>query len=193
MNRTLFTGAALAVALAAATPMLAWSASDNDPAASSSSEVAQAPQGPPGGPGMMGHGGREHAMGGGGGWMHRMMLRRMMAQLSPRQRCEERLARRAGLVAYTAAKLNLTAQQKPLWDKLDGQLQANAGRERQICQSLPATKGTQTTILDRVDRREQFMTARLEGLRQIKPALQQFYQALTAQQKAIVDHPFHKL
>lgn len=199
MNRTLVTGAALAVAIAAATPMLAWSATDNNSASSSQSEAAPAPQSPPGGPGMMGRGGMGpmrgmgQAMGEEGGWMHRMMLHRMMAQLSPRQRCEEKLARRAGMVAYTVAKLNLTAQQKPLWDKLDGQLQANAGRERQICQGLPASKGAETTILDRVNRREQLMTARLEGLRQVKPALQQFYQSLTGQQKAIVDHPLGRL
>ena len=118
------------------------------------------------------------------GWMHRMM------QLAPRQRCEERLARRAGMVAYTIAKVNLTAQQRPLWDKLQGLMQAAADRERQLCGGpKPVNESGQETILDRVNQREQFLSARLQGLQQVKPALEQLYQALTAEQKAIIDHP----
>jgi hypothetical protein len=125
--------------------------------------------------------------------MRGMMMHRMMMQRSPQQRCEERLARRAGFVAYTVAKLNLTAEQKPLWDKLNGQLQASADKERQLCAALkPAGERDQQTILDRVGMREQFLSARLQGLQQAKPALEQFYQALTADQKAIIDHPLRR-
>jgi hypothetical protein len=117
--------------------------------------------------------------------MHRMM------QMSPQQRCEERLARRAGRVAYLVAKLNLNDQQKPLWDKLNGVLQGNASRERQLCSSLkPADQRGQDTLLDRINRREQFLSARLQGLQQAKPALEQLYNALTPEQKTIADHPF---
>src|SRR5439155_12273234 len=99
---------------------------------------------------------------------------------------KERLARRAGRIAYTLAKLNLTPEQKPLSDKLQGA----ADRERQLCAALPTADGGQGTILDRVNRREQFLSARLQGLQQIKPALDQLYQALTLEQKAVMDHPF---
>jgi hypothetical protein len=119
-----------------------------------------------------------------GGWMHRM-------RLSPQQRCEERLAKRAGMVAYVVAKLNLTADQRPLLDKLQGVLQANADKERQLCATLkPLAERGQETVLDRMNRREQFLTARLQALQQTKPALQAFYQAMTPEQKAIIDHPF---
>ena len=122
------------------------------------------------------------------GWMQRMM--HPMMQLSPQQRCEERLARRAGMIAYTVAKLNLTPEQRPLWERLQGLLQAAADRERQLCASLkPAGERGQETVLDRVNRREQFLTARLQGLQQTRPALEQLYQALTPEQKAIIDHP----
>jgi LTXXQ motif family protein len=123
-----------------------------------------------------------------GRMMHRMMHR------SPKERCEERLARRAGIIAYTVAKLNLTAEQKPLWDKLNGIIQSAADRERQLCGSLPTQPGPQAqgTILDRMGRREQFLSARLQALQQARPALEALYNSLTPDQKAIIDHPFRQ-
>ncbi len=97
------------------------------------------------------------------------------------------------MIAYTVAKLDLTAEQRPLWDKLNGSLQSAADQERQLCASLkPAAERGQETVLDRVARREQFLSTRLQGLQQIRPALEPFYQALTPEQKAIVDHPFRR-
>lgn len=182
MNRFFAAAAALAAGVAIAAPT-AWSA--DSPAATT--PAAPAPE-EHHMPGMMGQGMRP--MMGGPGGMHRMMMHRMEG-LAPRQRCAERLARRAGMNAYTIAKLDLTPPQRPLWDKLQGILQTVADRERQLCAQLkPAAERSQETILDRVDRREQFLSARLDGLKQVRPALEQFYQALTADQKAIVNHPF---
>ncbi len=183
MNRSLIAGAALIAGIAIASPMLAWSDSDKPP------QSTQAAPAQPGMPGMGGMPGMPGMMGGHRGWMREGMMHRMM-QLSPQQRCEERLARRAGRIAYMEAKLNLTPEQKPLADKLQGLQQAAADKERQLCASLPAGERGQDTILDRANRREQFLTARLEGLQQTRPALEQLYQALTPEQKAIIDHPF---
>jgi hypothetical protein len=177
MNRLLVAGAVLLAGIAIAAPTLSWSA---DP------QMAQAAPDEPGRPGM---GGMPGAMGDHPGWMHGMMMHRMM-QLSPRQRCEEHLARRAGRIAYTAAKLNLTAEQRPLWDKLQAAMQAGADKHRQLCATLPAENGARGTILERTNRREQFLSAHLQGLQQTKPVLEQLYQALTPEQKAIMDHPF---
>jgi hypothetical protein len=128
------------------------------------------------------------AMGHHHGSMQRMM--HPMMQLSPQQRCEERLARRAGMIAYTVAKLNLTPEQRPLWDKLQGLMQVAGDRQRQLCASLkPAGERGQETVLDRVTRREQFLSARLQAIQQTRPALEQLYQALTPEQKAIIDQP----
>src|SRR5258708_38441172 len=88
------------------------------------------------GHGMMGGPGSEHfgehfgEHRGPRGWMHRMM------QMSPQQRCEEHLAKRAGVIAYVVAKVNLTSAQKPLWHKLQGILQVSADKERQLCTGL---------------------------------------------------------
>jgi hypothetical protein len=200
MNKSMVAGAAFAAGIAIAAPMLAWSASDSEP------QLAQSgPEQPMGSrmgqgmsPGMDIGGGsvggfaerdERGPMGERHGWMGGMMHR--MMQLSPQQRCEERLARRAGMIAYTVAKLNLTSEQRPLWDKLQSQMQAAADKQRQLCASLkPAGERGQETILDRLNRREQFLTARLQAVQQTKPALEQLYQALTPEQKTIVDHPF---
>jgi hypothetical protein len=200
MNRRTVAGAALVAGMAIASPMLAWSASDTEP------RLAQAgPEQPGMGRGMgqgMGMGPGGGGMGGGSwdredrgamghhhGWMQRTM--HPMMQLSPQQRCEERLARRAGMIAYTVAKLNLTPEQRPLWDKLQGLMQAAGDQQRQLCASLkPAGERDRETVLDRAARREQFLSARLQAIQQTRPALEQLYQALTPEQKAIIDHPF---
>ena len=176
MNRSLIAGVVLVAGITIAAPMLAWSDSDKPP---------QSTQAAPGEHGMPGMGGMRGMMG-----FHRGWMRERMMQLPPRQRCEERLARRAGRIAYMEAKLNLTPEQKPLADKLQGLQQAAADKERQLCASLAAAVGGQETILDKVNRREQFLSARLQGMQQTRPALEQFYQALTPEQKAIIDHPF---
>ncbi|HKS88531.1 MAG TPA: Spy/CpxP family protein refolding chaperone [Stellaceae bacterium] len=193
MNKSIVAGAAMIAGMAIASPMLAWSATDGEQQAQQGTPTQQAPPAQPSmgmGMGMMSeHDGGGRMMMGGGARMHEMMMRHM-ARMSPKQRCEERLARRAGITAYTVAKLNLTTQQKPLWDKLSGQLQAAADKERQLCQALrPAD---QQTILDRVGQREQFLSSRLQALQQVRPALEQFYQALTPEQQAIVNHPFRR-
>jgi LTXXQ motif family protein len=186
MNKMIVAGIAVAAGFAIASPMLAWSAPDSG-APATQAAPAQPAMGPGGGAWQ---GGGRGPMAWHRGWMRDMMLRRM-ARLSPRQRCDERLARRAGMIAYTIAKLDLTPQQKPLWDKLNGRLQSQADKERRLCASLKQAAGQQT-ILDRVGQRERFLAARLQGLQQIRPALEQFYQGLSTEQKAIIDHPFRR-
>ena len=185
MNRSMIAGIALAAGVAIAAPALVSAATEDQ------SQLAQAEPEQHGMGGMRGMmGGREGmgAMGHHSG-MHEMMMRR-----SPRERCEERLAHRAGIIAYTVSKLNLTAEQKPLWDKLNGVVQSTADKERQLCANLPAQAGSQAqaTILDRMSRREQFLSARLQGLQQARPALEALYQALTPEQKTTIDHPFRR-
>lgn len=189
MKKSIVAGAALLAGVAIAWPQLGWSAGDplqdGQPAPTGQAipRIAH---------GMMGdrHGQDEIGpMRRFGGMRDRMMHRRMHA--SPQQRCEERLARRAGMVAYTGAKLKLTAEQQPLWDKLHAALRAAGDRQRQLCDALGASaERGQTTLLDRLDRAEQRLSDRLEALRQVRPALEQLYQALTPEQKGTIDHSF---
>ena len=100
----------------------------------------------------------------------------------------DRLARRAARLAYTEAKLDLTAQQRPLWDRLQSAAQTEEQKERQLCAGLKP--GAELTMLDRMDRMQQFLSARLEALQAARPAVQALYQALTPEQQAILNRPF---
>jgi hypothetical protein len=126
------------------------------------------------------------------GWpmMRRGMWRSSAMRGDPQQRCIDRLAWRAAHRAYLETELDLTAEQRPLWDKLQSIAQAEQQKERQWCQQLKP--GEQSTALDRMDRAQQFLSARLDAVQSAKPALQALYQALTPEQRAIMDHPFRR-
>ncbi len=189
MRKTLL-AAALAAAAVVAGPILARSAEDAD-----TQQAQAAPAAAPTGGQEAGGGGAGQAMPGRGDggmqrWpmMHRMMMGRTMMRQDPQERCVDRLAWRAARRAYVETKLDLTPAQRPLWDKVQSAAQTEAQKERQLCASLKA--GTAATLLDRMDRMQQFLSARLDGLQAARPALQALYQALTPQQQTILDHPF---
>jgi LTXXQ motif family protein len=174
--------AAVATTAAIAVPVIAHSAPDE--------EVQQAQAAPAGehwggGPGHWMHGEGSPGMGGGPGMMHHRMVHR-----DPQEHCVDRLAWRAAMRAYTEAKLNLTPEQRPLWDKVQSVAQGEEQKERQLCASLKPDGDA--TLLDRLDRRQQVLSTRLEGLQAAKPPLQALYQALTPEQRAILDHPFRR-
>jgi hypothetical protein len=133
-------------------------------------------------PWMRGEGGR-----GGEGWRG-MMMHRMMMRRDPQERCLDRLAWRAAMRAYVGAKLGLTPEQQPLWDKVQSIGQTEEQKERQLCSNLRPRE--EETMLDRLDRMQAFLSTRLEALQAAKPAVQTLYQALTPEQRAIFDHPF---
>ena len=184
--RRILLAAALAATAAITAPVLA------QPAENTGDQPAQtAPMNQPAtGGGEQGGGRWMHGQGRWGmhGWptMHRMMMMRG----DPRERCIDRLAWHAARRAYVEAELNLTAGQRPLWEKLQSIAQAEQQKERQLCQELKP--GTQLTLLDRMDRAQQFMSAKLAALQSAKPAVQALYQALTPEQRAIIDHPFRR-
>ena len=186
MTRPKMAAFALAAGIAIAAPALVYAASDGA-AQTAQAEPEQHGMGGMGERGFRGREGRE-------GVEHHGWMRDMMTRRSPKERCEERLAHRAGIIAYTVSKLNLTAEQKPLWDKLNGVIQSSADKERQLCANLPTQGGPQAqgTILDRTSRREQFLSARLQALQQARPALEALYQSLSPEQKTTIDHPFRR-
>jgi hypothetical protein len=172
MNKSTLVGAAMMTVAAVAVPVLAWSQS--------------APPSPPPG-GAAGPSGPEHGpmRPGWGRWAR---------DVSPQQACVDRLARRAGFVASIGFKLNLTADQKPLWDKVVATTQASQDAQRKLCDALPASADDRgkETMIDRMKHREQVLQAQLQALQQTEPAVQALYDKLTPEQKAIVDHPFHR-
>ena len=174
MNKSTLAGAAMITAAALAVPIFAWSQNPPQPPA-----PAAAPDHPDHGMMPMMH---HH------GWGH------WAENQSPQQACQDRIAKRAGFVAYIGAKLNLTADQKPLWDKVVAATQAAQANEAKTCTTLPTSADARDkeTIIDKMNHRQAMMQAHLQGLQQTMPAVQALYQVLTPEQKAIVDHPFHR-
>jgi hypothetical protein len=171
--------AALVTTAAIAIPVIARSAD------AETQQAQAAPMGEHGGD--EGRGGEHWMRGREGGWP--MMRHRMMRE-DPQEWCLDRLARRAARRAYVEVKLNLTPEQRPLWDKVQNAAQTEEQQERQLCSSLKP--GVEQNLLTRMDRMQQFLTVRLNALQAEKPAVQALYQALTPEQRAIVDHPFRR-
>jgi hypothetical protein len=175
MNKMYVAGAALLAAASLAVPVVAWSQSPPPP------PPGQAAPGGPGGPDRDGPGGMRRD------W-HRW------ADVSPQQACIDRIARRAGFVAAMGVKLNLTDQQKPLWDKVIVASQQAQNGEKQVCSTLPTSAEARgkESIVDKMHHMQAMMQARLQGLQQAEPAVEALYNALTPEQKAMLDHPFHR-
>jgi hypothetical protein len=174
MNKSTLAGAAMIAVAAVAVPVLAWSQSPAPPPP----PPAAGPAGPAGPePGRMHH---QWA-----GWAR---------NVSPQQACVDRLARRAGFIASVGFKLDLTAEQKPLWDKVVTATQAAEDGQRKLCASLPASADDRgkETLIDRMNHRQQMLQSQLQALQQTEPTVQALYEKLTPQQKAIVDHPFRR-
>jgi len=68
--------------------------------------------------------------------------------------------------------------------------QSEEQKERQLCATLKP--GDDTTLPDRLDGMQQFLSTRLEALQAAKSAVQALYQALSPEQRLILDHPFRR-
>jgi LTXXQ motif family protein len=125
-------------------------------------------------------------MAGGWGRAHRAWAFRRM---DPKQMCKQRFAREAGFLAYVGAILDLTAQQEPLWDKYRQAMLDSATKLRQVCLDNLASSPAEATALQRRDRMEKMLTARLDALHATRPALEALYQSLTPEQREALDRP----
>ena len=196
MNKSTLAGAAMIAVAAVTVPaVVAWSQSPPSAPPAGAGAMAPGASGGPAREGMMGDGmmreGMEHMM---RESMEHPGWGRWARDVSPQKACVERLARRAGFVASVGFKLNLTDQQKPLWDKVLAATQTAQADQRKLCDALPASaqdRGKET-VIDRMNHRQQMLQAQLQGLQQTEPAVQALYQSLTPDQKAVLDHPFRR-
>jgi len=106
--------------------------------------------------------------------------------------CTSSFARAAGRVAYLEAKLDLTATQKPLFQKWEQSVMASAQKNRDTClTNVAAIKpDAKPNLLDRESRMEAMLAAKLEALKAQRPALEALYASLTPDQQAQFDRPF---
>ena len=114
---------------------------------------------------------------------------RMMRDFSPKAFCEDRIARRIGARAYLKAKLDLKADQVSAWDAFQKAADEASAKEKAKCASLPTEMKDPPKLIDRLNRREEMMKARLESLQAVKPTLLALYDKLSPEQKAVLDRP----
>ncbi len=109
--------------------------------------------------------------------------------MNPKQICTERYAREAGFLAYLGVKIDLTAQQQPLWEKYHQAMLDSFGKVRDVCVANKSAPRWDLTALQLRDRMEKSLTAKLDALHATRPALEALYQALSPQQRELLDHP----
>ena len=147
-------------------------------------------QGQPGGQGMM-HGGQ--GMTGGQGRMHGgqgMMdgIRGGQGMMHVGQgmmggSTDGMLDRIEGRLAFLRTELKITGAQMPQWNKLTEAVRASAKNMNERMQARMSEQEQAATLPERLERREQLMTARLEEVKQVKGALNELYASLTEEQK----------
>lgn len=130
------------------------------------------------GPGQ-GRGGMHAAHWGGGPGMERM--------------CDEGEARAAGMLAYAEKRLNITDAQRAAWTKLADQVRTSAAEMQKTCTAnrpqppQPGQPPQPATLPDRLGHMETMLSARLDSIKRVKPALDDLYAQLSPEQKKLAD------
>jgi len=125
--------------------------------------------------------------GNGSGKMHRHFSSMRDPEFAKKM-CIEHFARSAGKLAYIEAKLQLTADQKPLWDKWEEATAAGSATMKDDCIAGVPAKDTPSTALDRDSRVEKLLTDKLDTLKTARPALEALYQSLSPEQRIAFDN-----
>jgi hypothetical protein len=119
---------------------------------------------------------------------------RVRAPLNPEQiterrqaLCEDRADRLAGQLAYLEARLDLTASQRPAFDRWRDTRLAAAQRQARACAERPmpgrGPNVTQRNPVEQMARQEEILRQRLADLQVQRPALEALYNSLSAEQR----------
>lgn len=100
--------------------------------------------------------------------------------------CGNRDAHRAAMLAFAQVKLGITDAQKSAWSSFSDKLKAADQPMRTVCEQL-AGAPEPSTLPERLARMEQVSTARLNELKQVRPAIEDLYKQLTPDQQKIAD------
>ncbi len=92
-----------------------------------------------------------------------------------------------GWIAFLKTELKITPAQEKQWDAVADAMRANAQSMRGMRSQMMATAGTAATLPDRLAAREKLLSARLDGLRKYKAAVDPFYASLSDAQKKTAD------
>ncbi|MFC3165780.1 Spy/CpxP family protein refolding chaperone [Ciceribacter thiooxidans] len=104
-----------------------------------------------------------------------------------------------GRIAFLAAELKVTDAQRPLWEAVAEALRAGAASTNDMMAGMGGgmmpnadtqagvapSEAASATPLQRIELQEKVLSARLDGLRKLKAALEPFYVSLDETQKAV--------
>ena len=100
---------------------------------------------------------------------------------------EGMLDRVEGRLAFVKAELRISEAQTPAWNELAAAIRGGAKQHNERMKSVFKDAGDKT-LLERLDLQEQFMTARIEEIKQVKGSLKALYAQLSDEQKREADH-----
>ncbi len=93
------------------------------------------------------------------------------------------LDRIEGRLAFIKAELKITEVQTPAWNELANAIRTAAKHHNERMKSVLSGEEKAKTLLERLDVQEQFMSTRLEEIKQVRGALKSLYAVLTEEQK----------
>lgn len=103
--------------------------------------------------------------------------------------CTEPFAKLSGRLGYLEVKLDLTAAQRPLWDKWRAAVADGAGKVEAVClKGAAAAPEAHPTIVERLAHTQERVAAEAAGLQAAQPSLAALYQALTPEQRELFEH-----
>jgi len=95
-----------------------------------------------------------------------------------------------GRLAFLKAELKITEAQTAQWNAVADVMRANNHERRAMMEQARAQRGQPTNALARLEARERFIAARMEGDRKFLAVFRPLYQSLSAEQKATADELF---
>lgn len=98
------------------------------------------------------------------------------------------LDRVEGRLAFIKAELRINETQAPAWKDLADAVRTSAKQHNERTKALFPGEAKAKTLLERLDMHEQFMSARLDEVRQIKGSLKNLYAVLSDEQKKEADY-----
>ena len=123
--------------------------------------------------------------------MHNMGMMQSMGMMGPGMGGMATIDRIEGRIAFLRAELKITDAQADAWNGFADALRANARKLAEVRASMmvkPAdTQARVTTMADRLDQQEQWLLARLDGVRTMKSAFAKLNETLSDDQKKTAD------
>jgi LTXXQ motif family protein len=117
------------------------------------------------------------------------LLGRAPPPLSPRQACEEEIARGAAFVAYLKVKVRLQGAQQEAWENLANTAAPAVQRLYDGCAELPERIAARPSMPDAISFAEKRFAAAAELFRVISKPLYTLYEMLSPDQRAVLDPP----